>query len=188
MKRFLMFLCAMMLVFGMVGSVSAITFTDTENLDVWLGGWNQPNSGTYTWTHDTPGDFEVPYDVVNSATLEISACFVNYNNETIDVQGIAQGQLVDGTWSWLFGWYGSTVFDIADIFTTWNAGDTLEVALNYTETPWWNALYLHSSTFTLDYDNATGPAPVPEPSTVLLMGAGLLGLVGYRKVKQVLAV
>ncbi|MBL0716812.1 MAG: hypothetical protein JJV89_02075 [Desulfosarcina sp.] len=77
MKKFLMFFCAVTLVFGMVGSASAISFSDTNSLNVWLGGEEQADSGTYTWTHNTPANFEVPYDVVNSATLEVSASFMN---------------------------------------------------------------------------------------------------------------
>ena len=179
MKKLLMFLCAVTLVFGMVGSAMALTHTDINDLDVWLGGTGQPNSGTYNWTHATPIDFEVPYDVVNSATLTVSATHVNARNETIFVESRFQGILRDSTWGWSRS--GTTEFDIGDIFTTWDNGDPLNVALTYTEVPCWNSLHLISSTFDLDYDNASCPAPVPEPATILLMGAGLIGLVGYNR-------
>jgi len=44
----------------------AIVFTNTVNPDVFLSG-----TGTYSWSHLTPADFEVPFDTVNSATLTI---------------------------------------------------------------------------------------------------------------------
>ena len=95
MKKFLMFLCAVTLVFGMVGSASALSFTDTKDLDVYLGGPGQPDSGTYSWDHATPTDFPLAYGYVHSVTIELAASYVDHYN-TVDVQGIIHGNNPDG--------------------------------------------------------------------------------------------
>ncbi len=162
------------LIFGMIGSASAISFTDTVDLDKSLSG-----SKIFSWTHNTPADFSVPPDTVNSATLKIFGYLVNGNNK-VYVETEFVGNLDKGIWSY-------SDYDISNIFTpTWNK-DSFDVTLKSDEyiklfcftIP--DCYYLDKSIFCLDYEN--GSAPVPEPSTMLLLGAGLLGVIGYNRRK-----
>lgn len=73
-------------------------------------------------------------------------------------------------------WYNGQT-DTWDISAIADGSDTLQIAFRYVtdaDWEWW---------FQVDNVEITGnaAAPVPEPSTILLMSTGLLGLVAYNR-------
>ena len=73
---------------------------------------------------------------------------------------------------------------LEDMETAYNEEDLKKVAAFYTDDgrPFWQGIgnWTREATFTITTE-FHDPVSVPEPSTMFLMGAGLLGLVGFRK-------
>jgi len=181
MKKFLMFLCAVTFVFGMVGNASAASMTWTDTID-WSPdqyvGWFDSLDYKHDISDGADG-FDGFITGGNDYVLNYSLTIALYDDggrwDGREVAYINQpGIIGDGFYNFSYSnkTYGWSIAGLIDI----NLDGILNVSIN----SWYGDFYLDKSTLVAHGDN--GPvAPVPEPSTILLMGAGLLGLVGYSR-------
>ncbi len=207
MKKFLMFLCAMMLVFGMVGSASAATYNFEDMIDYWnVAGtsYGEDQTISHNWdsvslnendqlhyTHIITDDVDFGAgDLVTSASLELDftndlydgsiyipggfmGFFGTWNDQTEHVYYAFD----NGAWTYLDE-VDNGQYDISIDLALLNNDGQLSIDLAVSNWDTGNTIAW------LDHSLLSGTAetaPVPEPSTILLMGVGILGMVGYSR-------
>lgn len=151
----------------------------------WIDDTNAGDPYPYTFTHQVV--FNPEAAMVTSATLEIS----HAGNKTsgllaeawliTDSSSILLGKLSNSYDRRLFGkgafWVTDT-FILQSSFLSSISGSSWTVAFKLAEnTQGWDDIYFDKSVLSGTYE------PVPEPSTMLLFGAGLAGLVAVSRRK-----
>ena len=177
--------------FGFTGMVNAtvLTFDDTSYQGTSWGDM-EAGYGGFNWS----SNFDVYYGPGLSSGYDagtVSGDYAAFNSYGVDVS------LSNGTFDWNGAWfnephtYGSNT--LLNITGSANGSIlyTANVQLSYASPVWFQADWIGVDSisfdvsindwFTMDDFTFNESAPVPEPSTILLMGTGLLGLIGYTR-------
>jgi len=207
MKKFLVFLCAVTLVFGMGGMAQAITVYENYTGYQYVG--ENEEYGFYfdlpllndpvIWGSDygptgTDSDLTLANDVATGfeGTPFVSAFF--------NVVLFSEDWASEETGISLTAFYSGVEYDLGTTSwsesTWWPFNDdgyytiTGELSMpDFLADPYGDLVIQASSTGWLNYNDfaivevGVGGVPTPEPSTIILLGLGLLGLVGVNRKK-----
>ena len=199
MKRFLILLCSLVMILGFAGAAGAtvLTFDDlapTSNFATignGYGGFDWAQMGYQNSTYSGVAGSGYDYGVVSGNYVAYNrwAQVATVSDSVFDFNGAYfTGAWNDGLNINIQGLSGGTVL----------YNETIQV--DHNGPTWFSANYIgidqlvfssyggtdvvfggSGEHFVMDNFTYNETAPVPEPSTILLMGVGLLGLVGYNR-------
>lgn len=154
---------------------SHVDFFTGDHPDSWLGGYWIGTSNLLApqldWGHALPGGLTVPPDEVTKAKLYIDAWKVGSDDNLVHIEGILEWDPLNQYF------FDNTVYDLTyvDAPGFWNDG-----IINASVIAGERSLRVDRAILMMDYTSN----PIPEPATLLFVGAGLLGIGIIRRRKN----